>query len=337
MKSLVNLVTISLLTASLFLVSCFSEQSGKPRSTGKTNVILVVTNTKAQWEGDLGTQLREYFGTELGGLPQPEPMFSFYNIALKDFNKVYKKFHNIFIIDINPEWNEPLVETKTNLWSWPQRIIKITAPDEQSFSSVFEEQKEAYLRLFDKMERERTINSFQMANDISISNRLMRDFELYLAVPGGFSVAKQEQDFIWMRHTVQKLKQDVELGIMIYTSEYSDTVAFSPDQIISRRNEITRKYISGPTKGSTMKVADRFVKPIFKLADDFVVDYAVETRGLWDVTNDFMGGPFISYTFVDEKTNRLITLDGYIYYPNELKRNYIRQLESIFHTLKLQS
>jgi hypothetical protein len=51
------------------------------------------------------------------------------------------------------------------------------------------------------------------------------------------------------------------------------------------------------------------------------------------VHNDFMGGPFISYTFVDPSLERVITLDGYVYNPGDLKRNFIRQMEAIFHTI----
>jgi hypothetical protein len=53
------------------------------------------------------------------------------------------------------------------------------------------------------------------------------------------------------------------------------------------------------------------------------------------VENDFMGGPFINFTFLDEKRNRLISMDGYVYNPNEFKRNFLRQMESIFYTLRI--
>jgi hypothetical protein len=84
-----------------------------------------------------------------------------------------------------------------------------------------------------------------------------------------------------------------------------------------------------------MKVADKYVEPVAVYAPDFPMEYAIEVRGLWDLENDFMGGPFISYTFLDEKNNRVVTLDGYIYYPNETKRTHLRELEAIFHSLKM--
>ena len=64
--------------------------------------------------------------------------------------------------------------------------------------------------------------------------------------------------------------------------------------------------------------------------------FAVETRGLWDVKGDFMGGPFLNYAIHDEKRNRIINLDGYTYYPNKDKRDLMLQLETVFYTLHLE-
>ncbi len=332
----ISLTILSLLLVSGFLLSgCFSGDSGKPRSTGKTNMILVVTNTKDQWNSDMGQVIRSYLGRELPGLPQPEPMFGFLNIADENLNDLYKKFHNILIVNIDPEWKgDVLAETKKDLWSYPQRVIKITAPDKAAFFEKFEEQKKTYLEMFNKLERERVLKNFKMAQDIGITSKLGNKFGIYLEIPGGFYIAEEEKGFLWLRHTVKKVKQDVELGILIYTQDYLDTIVFDKDHIIALRDQVTKEYVSGPSRGSYMKVADEFYEPVTLYAESFPADYAVETRGLWDVENDFMGGPFISYTFLDDHTNKVFTLDGYIYYPNEEKKNHLRELEAIFHSLR---
>ena len=91
---------IAALMMTALLVSC-SMENKKERSTGKTNEILVVTNTKDQWEGELGDIVREYFEQPLPGLPQPEPMFRLFNVSEADFNNLFKAMHNIMIIDID--------------------------------------------------------------------------------------------------------------------------------------------------------------------------------------------------------------------------------------------
>jgi hypothetical protein len=132
---------------------------------------------------------------------------------------------------------------------------------------------------------------------------------------------------------MQKVKQDVELGIIIHERPYIDTNSFAEQEILILRDSLTSRFISGPNEGSFMVISKDFIPPVFKRMDDFVTGYAVETRGLWMVHNDFMGGPFISYTFVDPGLERVITVDGYVYNPGDLKRNFIRQMEAIFHTI----
>ncbi len=61
----------------------------------------------------------------------------------------------------------------------------------------------------------------------------------------------------------------------------------------------------------------------------------METRGVWNVVGDFMAGPFLSYTVVDERHGRLITLEGYVYAPNKPKRDYLRQMEAILYSLEI--
>jgi hypothetical protein len=59
-------------------------------------------------------------------------------------------------------------------------------------------------------------------------------------------------------------------------------------------------------------------------------------RGLWKLEGDFMGGPFYSMTFLDERTGNLVTIDGFAYAPYFDKREYIREVEAIIKTLKFK-
>lgn len=324
--------TALLILTGLIIVSCDTEV--KPdRSTGKTNEILIVTNSKAQWEGEIGFIVKNFFGQPLPALPQPEPMFHLFNVADKDFNKVFKAQHNIFIIDINKNFTEPLVETRANHWTFPQRVIKITAPDTASFRKAFNEHKEAFLDAYNALEIERTNEQFKMARSVKLRNIIEKKFGFSMQIPGGFVVAAEDHNFLWFRQSMQKVKQDVELGIIIYEQPYIDTSAFAEREILILRDSLTSRFIEGPSVGSYMIISKDFIPPVFERMDNFVTGFAVETRGLWMVQNDFMGGPFISFTFVDPTLEKVFTVDGYVYNPGDLKRNFIRQMEAIFHTI----
>ena len=83
-----------------------------------------------------------------------------------------------------------------------------------------------------------------------------------------------------------------------------------------------------------MTTDKEFVKPVSKVLPNFPAGYAVETRGMWNVVGDFMGGPFVSYSIVDPTSSKIVTAEGWIFYPNKEKRDLLRQQESILYSLK---
>lgn len=330
MKKLPVIFIAFLFGATLFQSCAPTTSSGLTPSTGAVNELLIVTNDKTQWEGALGDTLRAFFAANQAGLPQPEPIFDLLNVADENFTDLFQKFHAIIMIDINPDAAGATSETKQDIWATPQRVIKVTAKDLPSFYTEFETKKASFMKLFVDLERQRTLTINQLALDYQLTETVKQKFGISLPFPEGFYVAKETHNFMWLRHTLVKAKQDVELGIMLYYTDYKDTVVFNPKHILKWRNLITLEHIPGPSPLSYMVVAQEDIPPIFDTITDFPGGYAVETRGLWKVENDFMGGPFINYTTIDRANNRVLTLDGYIYFPNQDKKSYLRQLEAIF-------
>lgn len=320
-----------------FLPACTLSPSGLKKSIGSVNELLVVTNDKTQWEGELGDTIRAVFAANMPALSQPEPVFDIVNIADEDFDGLFLKYHNIFIADINPQVSETTSETSQDKWAEPQRVIRITAPSLDAFAIELKAKQDAFMKLFVSLERQRTLTINQISVNVPLSQEVEKKFGISLPIPGGFYKAKETPDFMWIRHKMTKAKQDVELSIMIYTMDYRDTVVFDPRHIIQWRNALTLEHIPGPSPLSFMKVSRDFVPPIFDTITDFPGGYTVETRGLWEVENDFMGGAFINYTFINQAGNKVITLDGYVYNPNDDKKNFLRQLEAIFFAMQFSA
>jgi hypothetical protein len=320
-----------------FIHSCTFSESGKKKSIGAVNELLIVTNDKAQWEGELGDSIRAVFAAEMPALTQPEPIFNLVNVADESFTQLFQKYHTIFIVDINPGVTEVKSETNLDLWASPQRVIKVTAPDAPSFYRELHLKKDSFLQLFIAIERQRTLTINKLSVNLELTREVEKKFGIYLPITGGFYKAKETGDFMWIRHKITKAKQDMELSIMIYSTDYQDQFVFDPRHIIKWRNMITLEHVPGPSPLSFMKVNQEFIPAVFDTISDFPGGFSVETRGIWDVENDFMGGVFISYTFVNEATNKVITLDGYVYNPNDNKKDFLRQLEAIFFAMRFNS
>lgn len=324
----------------LFLASLFSitlgvlisgcsqmDRSGLQPSTGGTNELMVVTNSEIVWKGLVGQAISGYFGQDVPGLPQSENMFDMAHIPEDNLSKMLRIHHNVFIVDINSEFKEPIIETRKDHWATPQRVVKMTVPDEETFFKEFDAHKEAFLELFDANERRRVNQAYGVIEDYKITNLIEEKFGIDMLVPKSFYVATDEDDFLWIRREAERFSQ----AIMIHSYPYTDTIAFNYNRIIEIRDSITHKNVPGPSAGSFMKIS--MIEPPVTKAFDFNGNYAVEMRGMWDLEGDFMGGPFLSYTLVDQSTNRVITIEGYVYNPSHDKRDLVRQLESLIYTM----
>jgi hypothetical protein len=317
----------------LIITSCEDMGSSTANSSGKTAEMIVVTNNLAKWESKAGDTIRQFFNQEFKVLPQPEPLFEMTHIPMATFtdNAMFQSHHNILIIDIDNNLKKARLDVRKDEWASPQTVIRLSAPTEENLIAFFGESKKSVLSLLMKSERERLVNTFKKYRDAEVINKLKNDLHLTLELPGGFYIAKKTADFTWIRKETPKISQ----GIMIYTYDFVDTIAFDVSRIIAFRNAMTEEYIPGPTEGSFMTVSQDYL-PVISKRIDFNGMFAVETRGLWKLEKDFMGGPFVNYTLIDEKRNKVITIDGYVYAPNAPKRDLIIQMEALIYSLKFE-
>ena len=331
----ISIITI-LLVIMTTLVSCVNNEDNakkeikKARSVGGTSEILLITQNDDQWNGQIGQAVRDFFEQEQYGLPQPEKNFKVAHLNIDALNDMFKKHRNLIIAKIDKDIKNPLVETQKNWMSEPQFVMRITASSPESWVRTFESQKDGLKLLFDENERERFQEFFRPTRDHKIIAQLKKQFGVTMNVPEGYFIGIDKDDFMWIRQETD----DRSLAFLIYELPYKDTADLNPDNIIRVRDSIVKKYIPGPIDGSYMTTDKEFLKPVFKTLPDFPAGYAVETRGLWNVVGDFMAGPFVSYSIVNPESDKIITAEGWVYYPNKDKRDLLRQLESILYSLK---
>jgi hypothetical protein len=58
-----------------------------------------------------------------------------------------------------------------------------------------------------------------------------------------------------------------------------------------------------------------------------------ETKGTWELKNDFMSGPFINYNIIDRANRRVLVLEGFCYDPSKEKRDLMFELEAIIKSV----
>ena len=334
-KILKVIVAFSFLLAGL--TSCNSNLSqnntSKPDAIGGTSEVLVVLQNVGQWNGPIGKVIGKYFQAPIYGLPQSEPIFKLLHIGESSFDGAFKTEREILFVKIDPKIKEPKIEIAKDVWAYPQIVIYLTAPSEDSFVDVFKNHHEDFISRYMKYERRRIQNYFKSAIDLKVVQKIQNKFGFTLDIPNAYYVAKTDPGFMWIRHEASQYSQ----GIIIISLPYIDTAQFSRDRILRRIQKFQQNYIPGPTSGSYMSIDRKYMLPRATTISDFPTKYAVKIDGLWRVENDFMGGPFASYTFLNPKNNQVVTLFGYVYYPNHKKRDKLLEVESILYSVNFSS
>ena len=330
MKNYLKIAALFLFVGLLASCSEEAKTSRKERSVGGTSEILVVTQNPEQWDGRIGDSIRHFFLDYQYGLPQPESCNELAHVTTQAFSDMFKKHKCILEVEINPSLDKAVAETSENALAAPQRYVKISAPSITAWVEHFDRQKEIYKAWYDKVERERILNFFRPDVDEGIVNAMAKKFGFRLIVPKGFYIAKSEPNFMWLRKELEKSSAD----IVIYQTPYKDTLQFEAPSLVAMRNMMEGQYIPGPSEGSFMGTETEFVPPLVTTVKDYPGGYAKEMRGMWKVENDYMGGPFVSYTFADKRTGNLVTVEGFYYEPNQKKRTPLLQLEAIAYSLQ---
>ena len=185
--------------------------------------------------------------------------------------------------------------------------------------------------LLHAMEVDRFADVVALAPNEVIEREMLEKWGIQGLWPRDASLANQSDEFTWIDRQMTRLKggdnHDVQQGFFIHSEPYVSQDQLSLAHVLDRRDELTQRYVPGPTKGSFMTTERRFVPTYEEI--QFQGMFALEVRGLWKIENDFMGGPFYSLTLVDTDNARLLTVEGYAYAPYFNKRPYIREVEGL--------
>ncbi len=316
----------------LFIVFIFFgceeiESSLMKASTGKSGEVLVVVQ-KNIWKGESGSILRKNLNVDFPGLPQSEPRFSVTNIPHVAFNNIFKNHRNIIFTEVSGKVKKSIITYKYDVYASPQLVITIKAKSKKELKELLKSNIIEITDLIENTELDRLAKNYSRLRNNEIYNQLKKNHDIKLTVPKGYKLDVDTNNFIWISHETPLISQ----GLLIYYYDYTDTNSFKLDNLLNKRDSILINNVPGPSKNSYMNT-DRDYYLEFK---EFYKDerYTAEIRGLWNVKGDFMGGPFVNTSVVDEKNSRIITVDAYVYSPKKNKRNYIRQLEAIVGSLE---
>ncbi len=315
-----------------FLIpSCVDSGSLLPSVTGTSYEVLVVMNTP-EWKTEPGDKLREFVAADMSQIPQIEPLFNISQTNFNGFSSILKPVRNIILADIDSaKYTQNKVYYLKNQWAKPQVVVRVCSPSADEFVKTFDKYGKNIADYLVKNEIARQITFYEGYTNRSALNQLYQKYGINMNVPNDIATVTQQDDFFWITDNKSSVRRD----ILVYSYPYTDKNTFTKEFLLAKRDSVLKKYLPGGVEGSYMGTEYRHIPPVFNEIN-VNGNYCAELRGLWRMVNgEAMGGPFISHTRLDEINQRVITAEVFVYAPGQKKRNPLRQLEAVLHSLKM--
>ena len=315
---------LPLIVVILMISSCAkSDKITLVDSTGRINHVLIVMNNE-DWDGRVGDSLRQIIAQPLPGLPQEEYPFTVNQVDPITFNSLFKRNRNILFIGVDTLEH---FYSNTNLYASPQLTLTVLGRDKDELIDNMMSHGEELISTF--KENDMRLYQYKVTRDAYETNEIntFNNLGLEFKIPKAYRLVEDTGDFMWYRSTITRGL----LNLIAYEIPVQNLDSVSEDDLIRYRDSIGKTYVPGQFD-STYLVTEKQVRPIVRKVN-VSGRQALESRGLWYVENDFMGGPFVSYTFKDEDNGRLLVIEGFSYTPSAKKRDFVFELESILKTV----
>ncbi|MFT5846809.1 MAG: hypothetical protein ACJARX_000624 [Psychroserpens sp.] len=315
-----------LLVATLFFGCGGEEKRYVSASSGDINSIVVVSDNLL-WENNVGEAIRDILATSVEGLSKDEPQFSMSQMPTEVFSGFAKNNRTVLKIE---KGKEAATQIARDAYAKPQTLVVVSGQTNAEIIEQIKTNSAKIISAFKKTEiteRQRR-TSKSLFNDSQIREKL----GVSLRFPTAYRIAKTEDDFFWIRRDIKTGNVDLLIyQIPLSSIRKGDSAVID---IVRVRDSVGKIHIEGALENSYMATEPAFTPFIHNVIIDN--KSAFETRGLWDLKNAFMSGPFLNYAIEDKVNSRYIIVEGYVFAPSIAKRDYVFELESIIKSIAIK-
>ena len=306
------------LLTSLLLISCHKKKKEQylPDSVGSINSLTIVMDPQL-WGGVVGDSLREYFASpveEIAGAP------------LEVFDGMTRAGRNILIVSTDTRNG---FDIRDSLYAKPQKVAFIIGQTTDDLISEIQKYAPKIIHTFKENEMQEVRNRFQ--NTLNNTKLIENTLGIQLSFPSLYNIVKQENNFFWLERKVKNGTAD----ILIYEVPKGKICTHSnlcSEDIIQMRDSIGKRYVPGPQEGMYMITSPAFAPTYTKTQLNGYP--TIVSKGLWEVKDFILGGPFSNYIIEDPKRERCVVIEGFIAAPGTSKRDLLFELETIIKSVK---
>jgi len=348
----------SLILLPVALLALFTACEGdyRPQSIGAVDEIYVVMDS-TDWNSKTAMAIRETFGRQIETVPTPE---NAYTLTFRDFrtndqlDQLQEYKNVIFAAPLGEEHNvsqfigailsdeikqrvrddESFAFPLTDRWVRDQWTLLLTSTSDEALAEKIRNSEESLVnhlmvREFDR----RTQNIYRRGEQVAISDSLWEDHGWKVRMQHDYIQVIDTTDAVMFR---RYLPDNNRWMWAWWQNDVSNPDFVDANWINAKRDSLMEHLVQGEREGSY--VTTDYRRPLetreFE-TDNRLIGY--ETKGLWRMTNDFMGGPFVHFTYYDPMTDRLFMVEYAQFAPSVNKRRFVRQFQAMGRTFESDS
>ena len=306
----------------LFLASCTlgGGKNGKLlKSTGQPYEVVL--------EGDTDSIVTKILTEEVPALPQPEPLCRLIQVKKGKIHGSYLLVRTRIVVNIPAA--EFSVGLSRNENASPQTVIRISARSPQQLREKLNPEK--LRQLVDEAELEHLASL--ISTNPSKQNREMqqlvkKNFGISMNIPAEMQASKKAKNFIWISNNASSgMKNLILMKMKEVKSEKRAEEVNSEERRVKKTDAFSaqeKQQIDSMLRTNMPGETDSMYMVIPVLAK----------RGLWEMKDDAMGGPYVMQRIRRGKTGDEIIIIGFVYAPEMKKKILIKQLEAAISTIK---
>ena len=296
-----------------------SDSAYKAESSGNLNQLNVVVSND-DWQGEIGENIREIFAEDVAGLPQQEPKYALNQIPPEAFTGFARKNRTFIKIEDAPQAAHKIL---IDSFAKPQVGIAVAGPNQKGIINELNSNKDTFLKKLEQTElKEKRRRMRKAPNKTEV---LEKSLGFTMLFPSAYRYAKQEENFFWMRKDIKNGSMELlAYEVPISTIESGGDIIAN---VIKMRDSVGERHIPGPNEDTHMITEKAYAPYLFETEIDG--KFAYEIKGTWEVKGFFMAGPFVTYAIKDEKNDRYLILEGFVFKPSSSKRQQMFEIEAI--------
>lgn len=351
-----------LLLAITFFFSCKNGGNPlindyKPKAISKSNDVVVIADDDI-WNGAVGDTLRYYFESAYPITPSPEPLFNLRHFTTRELTaEPLRRELRTYIILANIQ--DTLSETTQmirgdygdkkfknilrndsistgagrNKWAQDQLVLYLFGKGEQKLMEAIRTRFNSITnKIHEHDATQIKANTYVSGRNLALMEKLKNHFQVGIDIPGDYKEAlyiPEGSKLIWLRKDTRR----ATMNLIVQKLSYSNIEEISISNAIKLTNSFGRN-VNSNTLGSKLIVNDTDL-PILENVKEINGNYTLEVRGIWEMDNDFMGGPFVSYLIPDSNRKSYFFILSFIYAPGIDKKQFLQEMEIVVNSFNL--